>query len=230
MRRFIVTMMLLCSATFVSASELVQMIQTYQADRGALGRLYTNRLSDEYFSRMEEFNQEYLQTLNRQDFDSFSEDGKIDYVLFRNYLEKDLATLELDRREFESVKSVLTFGSELEDFVKGRRRAQIPESQKLAASWSKLADEFDAAAENLDSKPKFTSWQKAELAAQAVNSLKRVTGEAYRYYFTTTRSLLGGCPSLGKSWRLAWLPMQANFRSITPILSKMMAVGLSANP
>ena len=43
-------------------TELVSMIQTYQADRSALGRLYTNRLSAEYFSRMESFNQDFIRS------------------------------------------------------------------------------------------------------------------------------------------------------------------------
>ncbi|MFC3879464.1 DUF885 family protein [Algoriphagus namhaensis] len=170
-------------ANFVQATELAQMINTYQADRSALSRLYTNRLSDEYFERMEAFNQDYLATLQSFNYDSFSEDGKIDYVLFRNYLEKELAELELDQRAFDEVQSVLDFASELEELVVGRRRAVRPDAQQLARSWNAIADQIDQQLEDLPSNSKYNSWQKADLTAQAVESLLRVTAEAYSYYY-----------------------------------------------
>jgi uncharacterized protein (DUF885 family) len=85
MKKVVLSLVLVFFTTMVGASELINLIQSYQADRGALSRLYTNRLSAEYFSRMLAFNQDYLQTLQAQDYNKLSEDGKIDYVLFRNF-------------------------------------------------------------------------------------------------------------------------------------------------
>lgn len=175
---------LLCFlSTWVGATELVNLIQTYQADRGALSRLYTNRLSAEYFSRMESFNQDYLKTLQAQKYEGLSEDGKIDYVLFRNYLEKELATLDLDKRDFMQIQSVVAFGKPLEEFVAARRRAKQPDSQALAASWNAVAKAVDAQLKALPTSTKYDSWQKADLAAQAVESLNRVVKESYDFYF-----------------------------------------------
>lgn len=171
------------ASLIAQATELAEMIQTYQADRGALSRLYTNPLSEEYFNRMEAFNKEYLQTLESFNYDSFSEDGKIDYVLFRNYLEKELAELNLDRRAFDEVKSVVTFGTPLYQFVADRRRAKQPLSQDLAAEWNQVANEVSAQLKLLASIPKYNSWQKADLAASAVESLQRTVKEAYDFYF-----------------------------------------------
>ncbi len=167
----------------VSATELVQTIETYQADWGALRRLYTNTLSLEYFDRIEEFNTKYLNDLNKMNYNNLSEDGKIDYVLFRNFLEKELAELGLERRAFEEVSSVVAFGVPLEEFVVGRRRAVKPDAQKLAATWNEVANKVDAQLKNLPSMPKYTSWQKADLAAEAVETLDKVVGEAYFYYY-----------------------------------------------
>lgn len=170
-------------AGLAQATELVQMIQTYQADRGALSRFYTNQLSLEYFDRMQKFNQDYLKTLQAQAYESLSEDGKIDYVLFRNYLEKTLAELDIDRRGFEEITSVLAFAPPLEEFVKGRRRAVQPKSRELAGTWNSIALKIDAQLKGLSSMPKYSSWQKADLAAQSIESLNKVTAEAYGYYF-----------------------------------------------
>ncbi|WP_332912391.1 hypothetical protein [Algoriphagus boritolerans] len=161
MKKLILILSLILLAGFAKATELVSMIQTYQADRGALSRLYTNRLSAEYFSRMESFNQDYLKSLQAYNYDALSEDGKIDYVLFRNYLEKELATLDLDKRAFAEVQSVLAFGKPLEDFVTARRRAKQPNSQELAAIWNQVSKTIDAQLKVLPASAKYDSWQKA---------------------------------------------------------------------
>jgi hypothetical protein len=98
-------------------------------------------------------------------------------------LEKELAELGLERRAFEEVSSVIAFGLPLEEFVAGRRRAKTPDSQELAATWNEVAKKVDAQLKNLSSTPKYTSWQKADLAAEAVESLDKVVGEAYGYYY-----------------------------------------------
>lgn len=183
MKKLAFSLFLVLGSLWAEATELVSMITTYQADRGALSRLYTNRLSAEYFARMESFNQDYLKTLQAQNYEGLSEDGKIDYVLFRNYLEKQLAELDLEKRDFMAIQSVVAFGKPLEDFVIARRRAKQPDSQALSASWNAVAKAVEAQQKSLASASKYTSWQQADLAAQAVESLNRVTKEAYDFYF-----------------------------------------------
>jgi uncharacterized protein (DUF885 family) len=183
MKKIALLVSLLFCSFLSEATELVNLITTYQADRGALTRLYTNRLSAEYFARMESFNQDYLKSLQAQNYDALSEDGKIDYVLFRNYLEKELATLDLDKRAFVEVQSVIAFGKPLEDFVTARRRAKQPNAKELAATWNQVSKSIDAQLKALPNSPKYDSWQKADLAASAVESLNRVVKESYDFYF-----------------------------------------------
>nr|HAD50087.1 DUF885 domain-containing protein [Algoriphagus sp.] len=183
MKKTSLVFLFVCFSFWVQATELANMITTYQADRGALGRLYTNRLSDEYFERMQAFNQEYLDALQSYNYEAFSEDGKIDYVLFRNYLETQLAELQLEKRDFDAIKNVVAFGSPLHAFVVDRRRAKQPDSQALAASWNQVANQIDTQLKTLPTTSKYNSWQKADLAASAVESLNRVVGEAYNFYY-----------------------------------------------
>ena len=183
MKKLLLFLSLALFSLVANATELVNLIQTYQADRGALTRLYTNRLSGEYFSRMESFNRDYLKTLQAQNYATLSEDGKVDYVLFRNYLEKQLAELDLEKRDFMQVQSVVAFGKPLEAFVVGRRRAVQPDAQALAAQWNQVAQALDAQQKALASSSKYDSWQKAELAAVAVESLAKVVKESYDFYF-----------------------------------------------
>ncbi|MDR7131533.1 uncharacterized protein (DUF885 family) [Algoriphagus sp. 4150] len=183
MKKIYLFLFLCLISNYGFSTELVQTIQTYQADYGALRRLYSNSLSEEYFTRIQKFNQEYLSNLDKVNYNTLSEDGKIDYVLFRNYLEKTLAELEIEKASFSEISGVLAFGKPLEEFYQGRRRARKPDSQALAATWNEVAKQVDTQLKNLSSSPKYTSWQKADLAASAVESMNKATEEAYSYYF-----------------------------------------------
>lgn len=183
MKKTALIVFLILYSLWANATELANLITAYQADRGALSRLYTNRLSAEYFGRMESFNQDYLKTLQAQNYNALSDDGKIDYVLFRNYLEKQLAEIDLEKQSFTAIQSVVAFGKPLEEFIIARRRAKQPDSQELAASWNQVANAVDNQLKALPATSKYTSWQQAELAAQAVESLNRVVKEAYDFYY-----------------------------------------------
>ncbi len=183
MKKLVLVLALALFSMLANATELIPLIQTYQADRGALGRLYTHRLSNEYFARMESFNKDYLKTLQAQNYAALSEDGKIDYQLFRNYLEKQLAELDLEKRDFMQIQSVLEFGKPLEAFTISRRRAVQPNAQALAAQWNESAQDLAVQHKALATSTKYDSWQKAELAAQAVESLHKVVKESYDFYF-----------------------------------------------
>jgi hypothetical protein len=211
MKKILLSLMLLFWLTGAWATELVSLIQTYQADRGALSRLYTNRLSSEFFARMQTFNQDYLKSLNAQDYDALSDDGKIDYVLFRNYLEQQLAELDLDKRAFEEIKSVVAFGAPLEEFVVARRRAKQPKSQELAASWNAVTQAVDDKLKALSSTSRYNSWQKADLAAQAVESLHRTVKEAYDFYYDYDPEFTWWMPE-------PWKKLDASMRSYTQAL------------
>jgi hypothetical protein len=63
---------------------------SYQADRTALNRKYNNPLSEEYFQRFEKLYQEWLKALENMPYETYSLDGKIDWQLFKNHLEKEL--------------------------------------------------------------------------------------------------------------------------------------------
>ncbi|PZX59745.1 uncharacterized protein (DUF885 family) [Algoriphagus ratkowskyi] len=183
MKKSLLLFLFFLSFQLLFATELAQTIQSYQADYGALRRLYSNSLSNEYFSRIQKFNQDYLTELGKVNYNSLSEDGKIDYVLFRNYLEKELAELAIDKGSFDEVFKVLAFSKPLEEFYQGRRRAQKPDPQMLAATWNEVSKLVDAQFKNLASTPKYNSWQKADLAAAAVDAMNRTTSEAYSYYY-----------------------------------------------
>ena len=69
-----------------SRSEMRATIERYTADRASLTRAYTIDLSAGRRDRMTKFYREWLDRLPKLNFDSMSQEGRIDYLLFRNHL------------------------------------------------------------------------------------------------------------------------------------------------
>ena len=81
----------------LSASAMRPFIELFSLDRGTLLRYYVVDLDPARATRMKRFLTDWRERLNGIDFDALPQDGKVDYVVFRNYLDHELKKLEFDR-------------------------------------------------------------------------------------------------------------------------------------
>ncbi len=183
MNRLVITIILATLTMSGMASELYEAVMSYQADRGALSRKYSNSLSEEYFVRFERHYTDWLERLSQVDYRALSADGKTDWLLFRNHLEKELYFHRAAHGEFREVAHVAAFRHPLDSFVVFRRMATRPDSPALAAVFSDAARQLAENRKEIEASEPFESWQKAELAASVISSLRRAVGEAYRFYY-----------------------------------------------
>jgi uncharacterized protein (DUF885 family) len=171
---------------FISTSygtELYPAISSYQADRGALTRKYNNSLSDEFFKRFDQLYSDWLKALENMPYESYSLDGKMDWQLFKNHLEKEQFFHQLAYDDFNQVKQVADFGNDLEKFYQTRRMAVRPNAQELASIFTKTENTIKSKWEAMKKTKAFDSWQKAELASETVEALRKSTEEAYNFYY-----------------------------------------------
>src|SRR6266513_4367902 len=68
-------------------SEMRPIIEYYVADRASLQRSYPVASSSARRERFRKFYSDALERIQKLDFDSMSQAGKVDYVLFKNHLE-----------------------------------------------------------------------------------------------------------------------------------------------
>jgi len=81
-----------------SRSEMRTSIERYTADRTSLMRAYTVDRSPGRRERMAKFYREWLEELPKLNFDAMGQDGRVDYLLFRNHLQHELRQLELQSK------------------------------------------------------------------------------------------------------------------------------------
>src|SRR5215510_14156117 len=114
-------------------SEMRAAIERYTVDRGSLQRSYPVAVSRSRRERFKKFYEEWLASLQSQDFDSMSQDGKIDYILFKNHLEYELRQLDIQSKQISEIEPLLPFGNKIIEWEEARRRMKPIDSAKLAA-------------------------------------------------------------------------------------------------
>ncbi len=124
-------------------SEMRSAIERYTLDRGSLARTYPVQYSSSRRDRFKKFYEEWLASLKSLDFDSMSQDGKIDYLLFKNHLEYELRQLDIQSRQLSEIGPLVPFADKIIDLEEARRRMEPIDSAKIAATLNDLRKQVD---------------------------------------------------------------------------------------
>jgi uncharacterized protein (DUF885 family) len=124
-------------------SEMRAAIERYTADRGSLTRSYPVAISPARRARFQKFYEEWLASLKLLDFDSMSQDGKIDYLLFKNHLEYELRQLDLQAQQLAEIQPLVPFANTIIDLEEARRRMEPMNSGKVAVTLTELKKQVD---------------------------------------------------------------------------------------
>ena len=124
-------------------SEMRSTIERYAVDRGSLMRSYPVAVSRTRRERLKKFYNEWLASLQSLNFDSMSQDGKIDYLLFKNHLEYELRQLDIQSRQLTEIEPLLPFATKIIELEEARRRMEPINSAKTAATLNELRKQVD---------------------------------------------------------------------------------------
>ena len=105
----ILSFLMLQVTCFSQSFEFYEPLSAFQADRGALERKYTLKETREYYDRISSHHQYWLDYIAGIDYQGLSFDGKIDYLMFRNYLQKAVFFNKIEERTFNEVAFVNSF-------------------------------------------------------------------------------------------------------------------------
>ncbi len=124
-------------------SEMRAAIERYTVDRGSLTRSYPVNMSPARRDRFKKFYTEWLTSLEKVDFDSMSQDGKVDYILFKNHLEYELRQLDIQAKQLAEIQPLIPFAPTIIDLEEARRRMEKIDSAKIAATLNDLRKQID---------------------------------------------------------------------------------------
>jgi uncharacterized protein (DUF885 family) len=169
-----------------SSSELRSLIERYVADRGSLSRSYPVEISPARQARFKQFYSDWLAMLAKLNFDTLSQDGKVDYLLFKTHLNHELQQEELQSKALAEIAPFAPFAQTITYLAVARRRMEKIDPAKIAATLNDLNKQIESARRALESglrgeqaKIKRTV---ANRAATTVNSLRNTLRTWFGYY------------------------------------------------
>ena len=127
-----------------SSSEIRPLIERYSADLGNLNRFYAVPFSPTRRERLKQFYTDWRTRLDRLPFDGLSFDGKVDYLLFRNYLDYQLRQLDIQAKQIAEIEPLMPFASTIIGLEEARRRMEAMDPAKVAASLDDLNRQIEA--------------------------------------------------------------------------------------
>ncbi|MGH9854719.1 MAG: hypothetical protein ACREBD_33215, partial [Blastocatellia bacterium] len=117
----------------VPQSELRSLIERFVADRGSLSRSYPVEISPGRQTRFKQFYSDWLATLAKLNFDTLSQDGKVDYLLLKTHLNHELQQLEIQGKSLAEIAPLVPFAQTITDLAEARRRMEKIDPAKTAA-------------------------------------------------------------------------------------------------
>src|SRR5260221_4643632 len=133
-----------------SRSEMRTAIERYVADWNSLTRAYPIDNSAGQRDRMMRFYREWLDRLPALDFESMSQEGRIDYLLFRNHVQHEVRQLELKTKAEAATAPFLPFAQTIVGLEESRRRMETVDPAKAAAALDALVKQVESARKSVE--------------------------------------------------------------------------------
>jgi len=134
-----------------SASEMRPLIESFTADRGNLLRTYNLEGSPSQRERLKRFYSDWRARLAGLKFDTFSQDGKIDYILLRRYLDHELQRLDFETRDQAEIARYIPFSNSILALEESRKKMETVKSADAGAALAALAKQVEQIGKSVES-------------------------------------------------------------------------------
>lgn len=170
-----------------SPSEMRAILEYYVADRGSLQRSFPVATSPARRERFRKFYSDALERIQKLNFDAMSQQGKVDYILFRNHLEHELRQLDIEEKQMSEIAPLVPFSKTIVDLEETRRRMEPIDSAKAAATLNALKKEVEETRKRVEAglrpgeSPDALRVKKT-VAFRGVNALNALRGNLRNWY------------------------------------------------
>ena len=161
-----------------SQSEMRPFLERFTADRMILNRSLPIENSPTWRKRFGQFYADWQSALEKADFEPLSNEGRIEYILFRDLLKYELRQLEIQSRQFKEMEPFIPFAGTIIELEEARRRMDPLDQEKAAATLNDLKRRIEEKKKELESGTKRGKAPavKPTVAYRAANTLDRLRG------------------------------------------------------
>ena len=163
-------------------SELYGFSIRMMADYGSLDRFYYIENSPERINRLEDFYRKQLDVLGEMDFDALSQQGKVDYILSKNYIERKLLDLIQSADWNELLDEYILVGASIYEIQKKRRRGYQLNGQEVAKELSLIAQKTDSVQKAMENKGLWLKGTHARYLVRTIRAQKYALYKIFDFY------------------------------------------------
>ncbi len=127
----------------LSNSPMRPYIESFSIDRTNLLRYYAVELNPARAERMKRFLTNWRERLKEIDFDSMPQDGKVDYVVFRNYLDHEMKKLDFDATQQTETAPYMPFAGAIIGLEESRKKTTPLKPQDAAMKLTALSTDIE---------------------------------------------------------------------------------------
>ncbi|OLN86388.1 hypothetical protein CCHL11_06370 [Colletotrichum chlorophyti] len=170
------------AAVTVEVETMSNRIQRVTTDEKNLKKFYNINFSPTRSRRLERYYNEELESLFKAPFGTYSQEDKIDFLLLRNYLKRNLRVVQLDRQRDELVKPILPFAQTLVDICEARQNMVPVDSKKTAVILNDTVKEILQATRRMERDETKTKGSTLSRAISTIDQLRGHVDEFYGFY------------------------------------------------
>ncbi|MGA2135342.1 MAG: DUF885 family protein [Bryobacteraceae bacterium] len=169
-----------------SPADLGPLLERYRADLRSLRTFYDVQLSPNTERAMRRFYEAWREALARIDFNAMQQEGRIDFILFRNKLDHELRQLDLNHKRAGEIAELLPFAPAIVELKDARQRVDPMDAPAAAATLEKVTRQIDEISNRITNPPKSGGIEilktAAFRAARTVDRLRDTLKGWYEFY------------------------------------------------
>lgn len=194
LRRSITFLYLICSIFFLHLQLFAQkikapaveeslpfLINEYNRDLSDLQRVYIFPVSNEYFTRITQFRNDWIKKLNQINTDKLSISDQVDYTLLKRNILDDQHELEIEKKNYAGISYALPFDNAIISLQQKRRRGNTLDSKEVAESLNKVIRSISEARTEVKKKP-ISRKELQQMVIRSVQDLKKGLKNVYSFY------------------------------------------------
>ena len=124
-------------------ADLGALLERYSSDLQSLRRFYDVSLSPTTERVMRQFYEAWRAAVQQIQFDSLPQEGRIDYLLFRNKLDHEIRQLDLNRKRSEEIADLIPFAPAIIELKEARQRVDPLDPSAAASTLEQISKQMD---------------------------------------------------------------------------------------
>lgn len=157
-------------------------IELVREDLRDIKTFYNIEISTTRKERLKEYCEDQLDALREMSFESYNQQGKVDYLLLQNYLRKNLVQIDLDVRKDLKMEPLLPFADIIVRLCEDRQMMKAMDGEKAARDVTRISSLIFETRRNIIEKEIKVDRSIAYRAASTVDRFQSLLSEWFGFF------------------------------------------------